>query len=72
MSTLTTFLTINAAGARVAFLINMSDIHFDYVSTSLPFVRERICKKWTRLHTPAKKFSENYKFIKPYCNYLQS
>ena len=48
----------NATGASVVFLINMSVIHFDYVSTSLSFVRERYCKNWTRLHISAKNCSE--------------
>ena len=48
----------NSTVASVVFLINMSFIHFDYVSTSSPFVQERYCKNWTRLHTSAKIFSE--------------
>ena len=50
----------NATGVSVVFLINMSVIHFDYVSTSLPFLRECYCKNWTRLHTSAKFLREKW------------
>ena len=54
----------NSTGTSVVFLINMSKVHFVYVSTSLPFVRERYSKNWTRLHTSAKFFGEKIQIHK--------
>ena len=48
----------NAAGVSVVFLINMCEIHFVYVLTRLPFVRERFSINWTRLQASVKNDSE--------------
>ena len=62
----------NATGTSVIFPINISFIHFVFVLTSVPNVGERFTKTWAQLHTSAKNFGENDKFIKFFGNHIKS
>ena len=50
----------NATGTSVIFPINISFIHFVFVLTSVPKVKERFTKTWAQLHTSAQKIGEKW------------
>ena len=62
----------NATGTSVIFPINISLTHFVFVLTSVPNVGEPFTKIWAQLHTSAKNFGENDKFIKFFGNHVKS
>ena len=62
----------NATGTSAIFPINISLIHFVFVLTSVTNVGERFTKTCAQLHTSAKNFSKNDKFIKFFGYHIKS